>query len=632
MASRFYLHNATAAAITPGIAAWTDSTAYDRKQMSPTKDVSAMATKHCGPISGNVAANGTMLARQFISDPLASGIAFVTSDTFTCVIRAAESGANDNINRQAICVKVYSEDGTTLRATLFALGNVAPNTTEWATSLQSEIWSAVAGTALTANYTTVARDRLVVEVGGMCSSAGGTGVDGSLSFGSNSGTDLSTTEHVTTANNPWFEISRTVTFTTNHVLAGAVTAAATVAGTISLAPATRALTGAVSAVATGAGKLNSTFTLVGAARGAATLGTPTLKLTKLLVGAADGHATVAGAVSLARGLLGTGVGTSTVAADLSVELGGTDQLLTGVAVCLATVSGKLNATLKLVGAVNGVATVTGRLGVLRPLIGSASATATVSGRLNATLKFAGTASGAATVAGKLNSTFTLVGAARGAATLGTPALTLTKRLVGAVDAHATASGSLSTSAVRLFAGGLGAVGTLGAPAIKLTRLLVGSAAAAATVQGSVDLAGAAALDGRISGSASLAGQLRIVTILAGAATGAGTAQGVLGVVRPLEGSQQGSVFVRGTISRNVGLSGALAGEATIQGTPYGVVLPRLIEGTVGAGAFVRGRIWIYRAIDYLDVDVSSCRLGSPSLTEGTLSAVGATTRVTLIGT
>ena len=126
---------------------------------------------------------------------------------------------------------------------------------------------------------------------------------------------------------------------------------------------------------------------------------------------------------------------------------------------------------------------------------------------------------------------------------------------------------------------------------------------------------AAQLVGAVSGVATVSGSLTAVRVLAGAASGAATL---------------GTPNLKAT--RSVGLSGSIAGEATALGTPYRLILPLLMEGTLGTVSFVRGRIWIYRAIDYLDVDVSSCRLGSASLTEGTLTAAGATTRVTLIGT
>lgn len=212
MATRFYLPSTPTSAgvdITPGFGGWTATTEMVRRTMSPVKIQSAMANIDIWA-NGAVAANATRGVAQFISEPLASGIAFATTDTVKCYIRAAESAANDNINRQPIMLKVYAADGTTLQATLLALAHVGPNTTEWNTSLRSKTWAD--GDVLAANYTTVAGDRLVLEVGAQVDATGGTTVTGSISFGDNSATDIAETELVTTADNPWFEISRTCTF------------------------------------------------------------------------------------------------------------------------------------------------------------------------------------------------------------------------------------------------------------------------------------------------------------------------------------------------------------------------------------------------------------------------------------
>ena len=208
MATRFYFtSSATTPPNSPGFAAWSRTTEGVRRMMSIDKDGSAMANKSMWA-NGTAAANQSALAVQFHSIPLAAGINFTTTDTIKCVIRCVESAANDNINRQPLCLKVYN--GTTLQATLKALGAYGPNTTEWNTSLRNK--QLADGDTLNTNYTTVAGDYLVLEVGGQVSSAGGTSVTGNMSFGSNSASDLAENETGTAANNPWFEISRDLTF------------------------------------------------------------------------------------------------------------------------------------------------------------------------------------------------------------------------------------------------------------------------------------------------------------------------------------------------------------------------------------------------------------------------------------
>jgi hypothetical protein len=211
MATRFYLSSTGTVTQTPSFAAWSRTTEALRRSMSPVKDGSAITSTTIWA-NGNAVADESALARQFVSEPMSAGVAFSTSDTIKAQVRCAESAANDNINRAPIAVKVYSQDGMTLRATLLGLGHVGLNTTEWPTTLTNK--TIANSDALTADYTTVLGDILVVELGGQVSSAAGTSVTGTMSFGSASATDLGENETDTAANNPWFEISRTVSFAT----------------------------------------------------------------------------------------------------------------------------------------------------------------------------------------------------------------------------------------------------------------------------------------------------------------------------------------------------------------------------------------------------------------------------------
>lgn len=213
MATRFYLSSTATTPVTPGFAGWSRTTEGDRRKMSPTKDGSARTDKTLWA-NGTAAANETALCRQFVGDPMEAGIAFATSDTIKCYILCREESANDNINRQPICVKVVSEDGTTLRATLKGLGHIGPNTTEWTASTNYANKTLTDGDTLDANYTTVAGDRLVIEVGGQVSNAGGNTVIGHMNFGADQDSDLgeNETDSLLSNHDCWFEISRTITF------------------------------------------------------------------------------------------------------------------------------------------------------------------------------------------------------------------------------------------------------------------------------------------------------------------------------------------------------------------------------------------------------------------------------------
>ena len=211
MATRFYLSSTAVAPVSPAFfGTWTRTTEGDRYTMSPTKDGSAMTDKSAWA-NGSAGNGDSALIRQYVSDPMTAGIGFTTGDTFKAQIRAQEADTGDNITQTQIGIKVYSEDGTTLQATLKAQGHYATTSGEWATSLRNTEFHDPASDNMTTGYTTVAGDRLVIEVGGRTGAAGTT-VTATMSFGSDSGTDLPEDQTTTTPDNPWFEISRDITF------------------------------------------------------------------------------------------------------------------------------------------------------------------------------------------------------------------------------------------------------------------------------------------------------------------------------------------------------------------------------------------------------------------------------------
>lgn len=210
MATRFYLDPTLVAPFTPGFAAWTRTSEGVRRQMGRGRYGTAMSSLTTWA-NAAAAANASSLLAQFSGPPMMPGIAFATTDTIKGYIRCMESAANDNVNRLPICLKVYAQDGTTLQATLKALGHIGPNTTEWISGTLTNKTMAD-GDVLDANYTTVFGDFLVLEIGAQVSGAGGSSVTATMSVGSSSATDLGENETDTAANNPWFEISRDIQF------------------------------------------------------------------------------------------------------------------------------------------------------------------------------------------------------------------------------------------------------------------------------------------------------------------------------------------------------------------------------------------------------------------------------------
>ena len=193
--------------MSPTVAAWQETAGNVFRRMRTYLDSDALTTAAVATTTpGN-----TRLHRTLVSDPMQAGYAFQSgSTTFTCQIQGNESAANDNIINRVRCVKVVSRDGGTLRATLIALGNAA-SVAEWSTSLRNLTF--LNATAAGASYTTVAGDRLVLEVGH--DDSGGASISGSLRFGadaSGSG-DLGVNEtDTTTTLRPWLETSLDVTF------------------------------------------------------------------------------------------------------------------------------------------------------------------------------------------------------------------------------------------------------------------------------------------------------------------------------------------------------------------------------------------------------------------------------------
>lgn len=211
MATRFYFDPTLVAPFTPGFAAWTRTSEGVRRQMGRGRYGTAMSSLTTFANSA-AAANASSLLAQFSGPPMMPGIAFATTDTIKGYIRCFESAANDNVNRLPMCLKVYAKDGTTLQATLKALGHIGPNTNEWPNAAGITSKTIADGDVLDANYTTVFGDFLVLEIGAQVSAAAGSTVTASMSVGSDSATDLGENETDTAANNPWFEISRDIQF------------------------------------------------------------------------------------------------------------------------------------------------------------------------------------------------------------------------------------------------------------------------------------------------------------------------------------------------------------------------------------------------------------------------------------
>lgn len=212
MATRFYFSSTKTVPYVIGPAGpWARIAEFDRYMMYVVKDGSAMTTKTIWA-NGAAAADESAAARGYFSMPMAPGVVFSSADTAKCYVRCAESALNDNINRQPCHLAIYRLGAAGLyeSAVIFKDGFFGPNTTEWNTSLRNK--TVLDGDTLGSNYTTIGGELLLLELGGQVSAAAGASVTGSMSFGSNSATDLGENETDTAANNPWLELSTNIAF------------------------------------------------------------------------------------------------------------------------------------------------------------------------------------------------------------------------------------------------------------------------------------------------------------------------------------------------------------------------------------------------------------------------------------
>jgi len=209
MVTRVYFPETEAAPVTPPSpgAEWEHNNGVTRKLLR-TPDASALATTAYTPDAADHLVNQDAMHRQYVSDKLD---AQALSGNVKAQLQCIEANAGNNLFLTFV-VKVISEDGTTERATLLAI--TRDTTTEIDNSPLTN--RNFPSTALT-NYTCIAGDRLLIEVGvgGLPTAAGGTqGHNGSIRWGcdASSGDLLENDTETGTTYRGWLEFSNTFTF------------------------------------------------------------------------------------------------------------------------------------------------------------------------------------------------------------------------------------------------------------------------------------------------------------------------------------------------------------------------------------------------------------------------------------
>lgn len=205
MATVLYLESTGAPNISPTPnAGWTDQSQFTRFKTGTIKLSSAMVTDN---ISDVLSTQADIIIGQWISDFLDVGQTITGAQAVNIVARFAEVAANNNL---FLTWAVYVFNGTTLNKTVVTKRTDGTEVVATTPTSRTDSATSVAG-----NYTTVAGDRLVIEVGLSGDPSGTNTHDGSMSYGSDSATDLTMADGTTTANNPIVTLTDTLTFNTS---------------------------------------------------------------------------------------------------------------------------------------------------------------------------------------------------------------------------------------------------------------------------------------------------------------------------------------------------------------------------------------------------------------------------------
>lgn len=199
MSTRLYFEPTIAAAVNPAFdAGWEQSGQAVRRAMRhKTRIDVATAFADSLAITVPITTTQDILCYQFVSEPIPPQQIIGTA---SFVMRFLESAISANVTLAAV-LKVVSQDGGTVRGTLFSTFNTD---TEFATATAATRF--FLNQALT-GLTTQPGDRLVLEVGAHAA-APSAGTTCTLRAGFSAAADLAYSTGVTTDNNPSLELSQ----------------------------------------------------------------------------------------------------------------------------------------------------------------------------------------------------------------------------------------------------------------------------------------------------------------------------------------------------------------------------------------------------------------------------------------
>ena len=206
MVTRLYFSSTVVPPVRPANgpdAGWSETTNNDFRMMDTAKTSSAMTSRT--ETKANTA-DTYKLIRTYVSRRLDG--AQTISGTLKGTIRCLESAANDNLDRVRIKLYVISSDGASITGTAVDMTTQLGPTAEFNTSLRAKrIADGDSLNSVSAND----NDRIVMEIG-FGNSTTGASISGDMNFGDDSASDLGDNETDTAANNPFLELSATLTF------------------------------------------------------------------------------------------------------------------------------------------------------------------------------------------------------------------------------------------------------------------------------------------------------------------------------------------------------------------------------------------------------------------------------------
>jgi hypothetical protein len=387
--TRYRLPASGAAAVSPAIQSYTHT--QSTRRPLPTSDATALATQAYTPDAADDPDPGDAHHVQFVSDALTTATVFDVGNAIKCAIQGLEAHAANNLNVQ-LWVGVYSNDGATLRQTL--LGK-----TEQASELGTALAGRFLSTTVANAYTTIAGDRLVIEVSVEGDPGGGGGVQGhnaSLRWGSDgAGGDLAESDGETgTTLNPWFEIEDT-----QATIVEAEGASAGAGSTNGLAASVPTATGA----STGAASVAAIAAAIWLGLGSVAAGASTNGIgagTAGADGASSAVAVVTGSASVLVLSEGAASGIAVVTGEGEDAAGGTVIEADGASAGVASANGMAVAFWLSDGASEATASVSGVAAALSVAVGAAIGAAESSGVASACVLAEGAAVGQATVIGR----------------------------------------------------------------------------------------------------------------------------------------------------------------------------------------------------------------------------------------